>query len=169
MSVRSRFDELKTHLAELAARLGVPKENFDDSTAKMEIRPGGHNETEDGIHFADVCYAGSLYVERLTAPQAFFLALAARAWLDEHDDTRYAYKLGEIEVDFIRLDDGILRDLMLTADFVDPVHLVEIDALTPDDAPRLAWNGREYALAEYDLWVAERCSVSGKLKTEAQL
>ena len=153
-NIRSRFWELVDFLKERAAARGVPPENFDAETAKMELASGGHNLTETGWHLANLKYTGAILIERVNRADAVMLMLHVRAWLDDHDDTRDDYKLPDPEVALVPLDAGDLVDLVISCEFVDPVFIVEADD------GELVWNGRKFALIDYDLRVVERVWVN---------
>lgn len=153
--LRSRFRELTEHLKKKAELYGIPAENCDSETADILLESGGHGETEVGWHIATLRYRGVLLIERLTEATAVRLALHARTWLDDYDDTRSRFRLGDPTVSLIPLDASGLVDFVLSADFADPVLASE----NPEG--EFEWDGRRFDLGGYQLGVAERGDVRG--------
>lgn len=155
MNIRCRFGDLVNHLKTKIKTLGVALENFDDAMAQIRILPGGRNETEEGWHFANLRYRGVLSIERISNNSAVLAMLYIRAWLDEHDDQRDRYKLGDPEASIIPLDNSCtLVDLEVEVDFNDPVYL------NMSDDNMIDWQSGSFNLSDYDLWIAENGTVN---------
>lgn len=152
--IRSRYRELAEHLKTKCKELGVRLENFGSEIAEMTLSSGGRNNTEQGLHLADLRYQGVFFIERINTGAAILALIHVRAWLDSNDDTRGRYKLPDPQVSMVKLDgEEDLSDLLLTIEFVDPIYIA------PSESGTVEYNGVKYGVEPYDLWVAENGSV----------
>ena len=165
--IRNRFQELCVFLKNKKTSLKFRDDQFDAEKENMTVEDGGHNETVNGVHFANFRYQGVIYIERL--PEASFpmLAIYIKAWLDDSDNLRSKYKLKSPQLEVISLGDNLI-DAMATIEFVDEVYLVKVNVAPPDDGGpavpgdgQVEISGKIYEEAEYQLSIAEVGAVRG--------
>lgn len=140
--IRNRFLELCKHLKDSNTQLGFKDEQFEMDSSNMRIEDGGHNETVDGYHFANLAYSGTIYIERFPEKNFAFIAVLIKAWLDGNDRIREDFNLPPARIETIDLGDGLL-DLLIQIDFIDEVFL------TPDETGFIQWCGKSYSVVEY--------------------
>ena len=152
--IRNRFQELCSHLINKKTLLKFRDEQFGTEVESLSITDGGHNETTEGSHFANLRYQGVIYIERLPESSLALLAILTKAWLDDNDDVRDTYKLDKPSFDVAPLGDRLV-DILVTIDFIDPVYLVE------DPDGNIEINNKTYADADFEYWIAESGEVHG--------
>lgn len=152
--IRNRFQELCSHLKKKKTLLKFRDEQFGTEVESLSITDGGHNETTEGSHFANLRYQGVIYIERLPESSLALLAILTKAWLDNNDDVRDIYKLKPPTTEVISLGDHCLM-VVIDIDFVDPVYLVE------DPDGNIEINGKTYADTDFEYWIAESGEVHG--------
>ncbi len=153
-AIRNRFFELCKYIKTKTTLLKVKSDQIENEISDLSDEPGGHNETEEGWHFANFKYRGTIYIERMPGESLSLLMALIRAWLDESDDLREKYKLPAPKFEIITENEKTIT-VFGTIEFVDEVYLVEAD-----DGP-IEWFGKTYTVGEYPLMIAEAGTVNG--------
>lgn len=149
MNIRCRSGELSEHLKTNLDKLAIQAEQFDSEVTSFDLVPGGLNETERGLHYANFRYRSVYYFERLPKHKLALLALLAQNYLDNHDDVREKYELPPLHMDVISLDSGATVDVDITVEFVDEAYLIE------EPGGPIEIFGKNYDAGDYDLRIAE--------------
>lgn len=127
----------------------VLPEQLDSWTDQVQMelvwKPG-----EQGMHMGDMQYTATIAIERFADQPVRLFALVG-SWLEENDPDREDLPSVTFEVTML---DNDLADVDIKVQFIEPQHLVE----DPDGEFEVL--GRTWALAPYDLWVAEDGEVS---------
>ncbi|WP_060494819.1 phage tail protein [Pseudomonas sp. GTC 16482] len=122
----------------------VLPEQLDSWTDQVQMdlvwKPG-----EDGMHMGDMRYSATIAIERFADQPVRLFALVG-SWLEENDKDRD--DLPAVTFDVVMLDND-LADVDIKVQFIEPQHLVE------DPAGEIQVHGRTWAIAPFELWVAE--------------
>lgn len=133
----------------LIERQLVPAEQVDSWTDQVQMdlvwKPG-----EDGMHMGDMRYDATVLIERFADSPARLFALVG-SWLEANDQDRD--DLPAVALDVVMLDND-LADVEIKVRFIEPQHLVE------DPAGEILVHGKTWAIAPFELWVAEQGEVS---------
>ena len=112
-------------------------------------------ETEKGLQMGNMRYRAVFTLERFNDHPGRLMALVG-SWLETHDPGRHLFELPKPEFAIEPLDLGPgqeLFDVELVLEFVEPQYLVE------DSDGEFQAFGTTWALAPFDLWVAEKGEV----------
>ena len=156
--MQNHFLALQHFLEQNYLRLNVKAEQMTFDVDNLTVTDGGHGETIDGYHFANLKYSGIVYAERLPKHKLLFFSVLIKSWLDRFDEVRQKYDLPDIKLEVIPLDNGKLIDVMATLEFVDEVYL------TPAEVPgvdTIEWAGRLWHGADYPVDYAASGRVAG--------
>lgn len=117
-----------------------------DGTVRLTPKHGGN-----GVQLARLDYQAVFLIEDLPFKEldpAWVLATVA-AWLQDFDAEREQFELPDPEYDVEPIDERT-ADLTISVQFSEPLYLLP-DALGP-----ITYGGKQYSVAPYDVWVAER-------------
>ncbi|MGY3895472.1 phage tail protein [Aeromonas enterica] len=124
---------------------------MEGGTVKLEPK----NMGDGGYIIARLSYQAVFTIEGLPfrdVDPAMLLAVAA-AWIQEHDVDRDMRGLDDPGYTVTPLDEHT-ADMELTVDFSEPLSLV------PDVDGLIHWQGQRWAVAPYEVWVAEDADIT---------
>lgn len=116
-----------------------------NGTLRLTPKHGGN-----GLQLARLDYQAVFLIEELPFKEldpALVLATVA-AWVQDFDTEREQFELPEPEYDVEPIDDRT-ADLTISVNFSEPLYL------QPDAAGPIAYGGKPYRVAPYEVWVAE--------------
>lgn len=125
--------------------LGVGKNQVEIFAEAGQVLEGGNQETENGLHYADVEYRLVLDIENLPNGSFALLCLLAKRFVDSLDRDN----LAKIEMDFSPHNIGQSQDIEITFGVRDALHLVEVQK-----SP-IEFNGKKWGFGAGGLDVAE--------------
>lgn len=145
---------LKALTAYLLDRQLVAPEQLDAWTEKVDLELVW-KETERGLLMGNMRYRAVFSLERFQDHPGRLMALIG-SWLETNDPDRHKWELPAPEFAIEPVDTGNdLFDVDLVLEFVEPQYLVE------DPDGEFQAFGTTWALAPFDLWVAEQGEVVG--------
>ena len=80
-------------------------------------------------------------------------AAAVAAWVQEHDEFREQFDLGDPEY-AVTPNDEKTADLEIQLPFTEPLRLVE------HERGPINWDGKRWNVAPYDIWVADHIDLN---------
>ena len=146
--------QLKALTAYLLDRQLVAAEQLDAWTEQVSLELVW-KETEKGLQMGNMRYRAVFSLERFNDHPGRLMALVG-SWLESHDPVRHLFDLPAPEFAIEPVDTGNdLFDVDLVLEFIEPQYLVE------DPGGEFQAFGTTWALAPFDLWVAEKGEVAG--------
>lgn len=146
--MRSRLNELVTHLQTKKSALNIEEKHLDAWMENGETKNAGCRETVNGINIFNFSYSGVIFVEGLEKKNLSLLMLLVQIWLYENDEKRADFNLANPKYQLIDIDPSTM-DVEITIDFIDEFYIGK------DEAGGIDYNGDKYLFDSYDLWVAE--------------
>lgn len=159
--MRNRLLEIRDFLLKKQEFLQIRKENLDMLHDDMSVENGtGIEDTvEDsigaesqGIHFYNLRYDGVIAIERLPADKYVYLLAFIHALISQDSKHRNKYNLTPPTFDSINLDADFLY-VQINIPLLDEFYIV------PRETGPIEYNGQNYDLGVYELFIAEEVEV----------
>lgn len=119
----------------------------------LELITGAKNQGL-GADIGQISYTASFSFERFPFKEIDPAVIMANviAWLEDNDTQRETYELNDPSFDVTPTSDTTV-EMTLDIEFIEPLMVVQ------DDAGQITWRGQQWALAPYEIWVAEHGEV----------
>jgi hypothetical protein len=135
----------------LTERLAMPPEQLSSRVEQVTLRLYW-KPTDMGLHMGDLHYDAGITIDRFADTPARLMALLG-SWLEVNDPGREQHDLAAPTVALNRIE-ADLADIDIQLNVVEALHLSE-----SDDGEIEAF-GKRWALAPFDLWIAEAGGVT---------